>query len=111
MISLANQLTRRGDPTDELRDQLVKLEIEVKSAAAQFENAKLTREVAEIAVVEYDAGIFVQDRQTLDGELRTRRKRRGKEGGSAGSCEASARRKHAFTEGLAFRDGQGLAIR
>jgi len=68
MVSLANQLTRRGEPTGDLEDQLLSLEIGVKSAAADFENAKLTREVAEIAVVEYEEGIFLQDKQTLEGE-------------------------------------------
>jgi len=68
MINLANQLTRREDPTGDLEDQLLSLEISVKSAEAEFENAKLTREVAEIAVIEYDEGIFLQHKQTLEGE-------------------------------------------
>ena len=37
-----------------LRDQLDNQKIATKSAEADFENAKLTREVAEIAVVEYE---------------------------------------------------------
>jgi len=41
-----------------LRDQLVNQRITVKSAEANFENAKLARQVAELAVVEYVEGIF-----------------------------------------------------
>jgi RND family efflux transporter MFP subunit len=53
-----------------LRDQLVNQQITTKSAAANHENAKLTREVAEIAVIEYVEGIFVQDLQTVEGEIK-----------------------------------------
>jgi HlyD family secretion protein len=53
-----------------LRDQLVNQKITTKSAEANYENAKLTREVAEIAVVEYVEGIFKQDEQTVDGEIK-----------------------------------------
>jgi multidrug efflux pump subunit AcrA (membrane-fusion protein) len=53
-----------------LRDQLVNQQITTKSASANFENAKLTREVAEIAVVEYEEGIYVQDLQTVEGEIK-----------------------------------------
>jgi HlyD family secretion protein len=41
-----------------------------KSAAANYENAKLTREVAEIAVKEYVEGIYLQDLQTVEGEIK-----------------------------------------
>ena len=41
-----------------LWDQLVNQQIATKSADANHENAKLTREIAEIAVVEYVEGIF-----------------------------------------------------
>jgi len=68
IIDLASQLKTRVDPTDELADQRVNQEISAKSAQAQFENAKLAREIAEIAVVEYNEGIFVQDRETLKRE-------------------------------------------
>ena len=34
-----------------------------------YKNAKLTREVAEIAVKEYDEGIYKQEREALDGEI------------------------------------------
>ena len=38
-------------------------------ALAKYENAKLTREVAEIAVVEYTEGIYKADLQTIDNEI------------------------------------------
>ena len=44
--------------------------ITVKSAQANFENSRLTREVAEIAIVEYEEGIFKQDQATLEGEVK-----------------------------------------
>jgi RND family efflux transporter MFP subunit len=53
-----------------LKDNLVNQKITTQSAAANHENAKLTREVAEIAVVEYEEGIYVQDVATVEGELK-----------------------------------------
>jgi HlyD family secretion protein len=53
-----------------LKDQLVNQQITTKSAEANHENAKLTREVAEIAVVEYVEGIFKQDFATVEGEIK-----------------------------------------
>jgi hypothetical protein len=38
-------------------------------AQAKYENAKLTREVAEIAVAEFTEGIFPQDLQSVDIEI------------------------------------------
>jgi len=69
IVSLASRLKNRADlTTDVLADQLDNAEITWKSREANYENAKLTREVAEIAVVEYEEGIFIQDRETLRGE-------------------------------------------
>ena len=48
-----------------LRDQLVNQRITVKSAEASYENAKLVREVAEIAVIEYAEGIYKQELKSL----------------------------------------------
>ena len=53
-----------------LNDQLVNQKITTKSAEANHENAKLTREVAEIAVIEYEEGIFKQDLATVEGEIK-----------------------------------------
>jgi HlyD family secretion protein len=43
--------------------------IALTSAKANYENAQLTREVAEIAVVEYTEGILKQDIATFEGEI------------------------------------------
>jgi hypothetical protein len=43
--------------------------IALKFANANFEKARLTREVAEIAVVEYTEGILKQDIKTVDDEI------------------------------------------
>jgi hypothetical protein len=48
----------------------IKQNITVQSAHANLENARLTREVAEIAVVEYEEGIFKQDQAIALGELK-----------------------------------------
>ncbi len=53
-----------------LKDTLVNQYITTKSASANYANATLTREVAEIAVQEYEEGIFVQDLATVDGEIK-----------------------------------------
>jgi len=53
-----------------LNDQLVNQRITTESAKANYSNATLTREVAEIAVVEYVEGIFVQDKATAEGEIK-----------------------------------------
>jgi len=52
-----------------LKDQLTSQMITTKGADASYANAKLTREVAEIAVVEYVEGVFKQDFQTAKGEI------------------------------------------
>jgi HlyD family secretion protein len=53
-----------------LRDQLTNQKISTQGAEASFQNAKLTREVAEIAVKEYEEGIFLQDEATCKGEIK-----------------------------------------
>ncbi len=53
-----------------LKDSLVNQKITTESAKANFQNATLTREVAEIAVVEYKDGIFKQDLATVEGEIK-----------------------------------------
>jgi len=53
-----------------LRDQLVNQKIATQAAQAAVENARLTREVAEIAVVEYEQGVYPSDLQTIQGELK-----------------------------------------
>ena len=53
-----------------LRDNLTNQKIATQGAEASFQNAKLTREVAEIAVKEYEEGIFLQDKATAEGEIK-----------------------------------------
>ena len=50
-----------------LKDQLVNQMITVKAAEANYENAKLAREVAEIAVIEYVDGIYKHEQDNLEG--------------------------------------------
>ena len=74
ILTLAKQAMETADTTGRsqanVRDLIINQEITAKSAAANYENAKLTREVAEIAIVEYEQGIFIQDELTADGELK-----------------------------------------
>jgi hypothetical protein len=44
-------------------------QVALAAAQANYLNAKLTREVAEIAVTEYTEGILKPDLETLDGEI------------------------------------------
>src|SRR5262249_31819481 len=48
-----------------LKDQLINQTIVKKRAEAAYQNARLTREVAESAVVEYEQGIYPGDQKTL----------------------------------------------
>ena len=52
-----------------LSDTLTNQVIATKGADASYQNAKLTREVAEIAVTEYEEGIFKQEHETARGEI------------------------------------------
>jgi RND family efflux transporter MFP subunit len=51
-----------------LKDQLINQRITTKAAEANFLNARLMREVAEVAIAEYKE-IFRQDEETLQGEI------------------------------------------
>ncbi len=53
-----------------LKDTLINQRITTKSAEANFLNAKLTREVAEIAVREYVEGVYVQELASVEGEIK-----------------------------------------
>jgi RND family efflux transporter MFP subunit len=62
---------KKGDVVAELdsaslKDQLVNQRIKFFGAQANYLNAKLTREVAEIALKEYVEGVFKQDMETLE---------------------------------------------
>jgi multidrug resistance efflux pump len=52
-----------------LKNTLINQEIATSSAEAAYQNARLTREVAEIAVKEYTEGILNQDLKTVEGEI------------------------------------------
>ena len=65
---------KKGDVVCELdsevlRNQLINQRIATMGAEASFQNAKLTREVAELAVKEYEEGVFAADRATMQGEI------------------------------------------
>jgi multidrug efflux pump subunit AcrA (membrane-fusion protein) len=76
ILSLApeGQRVRKGDLVCELesaalRDQLVNQEIAEQRAAAAYRNAKLAREVAEIAVTEYEQGVYKQEQYALKSQI------------------------------------------
>lgn len=75
IVSLVREGTRvtKGQVIGELdasalKDQLVNQEITTRSAEATYENAKLTREVAALAVDEYQKGQFSLERASAQGE-------------------------------------------
>ncbi len=77
IISILSEGTKvkKGDLVCELdsaslNDSLTNQRIATQGAEASFQNAKLTREVAEIAVKEYEEGIFLQDKATCEGEIK-----------------------------------------
>src|SRR5262249_54959311 len=54
----------------EMEPNIVAQTIKVQSADASYHNAKLSREVSEIAVKEYEEGIYLQDVATAEGQAR-----------------------------------------
>ena len=69
ILDLGTLLLGRLEPTNR-PDNAINQSITAKSAETNYENFKLTREVAEIAIVEYEEGIFKQDQSTLEGEVK-----------------------------------------
>jgi RNA polymerase sigma factor (sigma-70 family) len=63
------QLVCELDPAA-IKNRLANHKLATTSAEAAYQNARLTREVAEIAVKEYKEGIFKQDTLTILGELK-----------------------------------------
>lgn len=53
-----------------LRDSLNNQKITTQGAEAAYQQSKLTREVAEIAVKEYEEGIYTQEKATINGEIK-----------------------------------------
>jgi hypothetical protein len=59
-----------ADKRPSIDDDAINQRITTQSAEFDHENAKLTHEVAEIAVVEYEQGIFKQDEAIVIGEIK-----------------------------------------
>jgi hypothetical protein len=70
LIALAGQVLDAADSTARLRDQAIRLPFDVKRAESEYLNAKLAREVAEIAFKEYTEATSVVEKATRDGELK-----------------------------------------
>ncbi len=76
LTAICNEVVRLGSLINKDRDVAQKMQnaflnqrIKVASTEANYENAKLAREIAEIGVAEYEEGIYKQDLATLEGEL------------------------------------------
>ncbi len=54
----------------DMETDIMSQNIKVQTADAAYQNAKLTREVNEIAVKEYEEGIYLQNLATAEGEVR-----------------------------------------
>ncbi len=53
-----------------LEDQLTNQQITTESAFSNYTQAKLTREVAEQAIEEYEQGVYLQERQQIEGDVK-----------------------------------------
>ncbi len=74
MILPEGTSVKKGDIVAELdssalQDNLKNQRIATLGAEAAYQNAKLTREVAEIAVTEYIEGVYKQEHETAQGEI------------------------------------------
>lgn len=69
LIALARQVLDEPDSPQSLADQLVGTRIMVAKAESDYLNARLDREVKEIAIREYTEGVFIQDRTAVEGEV------------------------------------------
>lgn len=54
-----------------LRDQLVNLNLTTMVAASNYERAKIDRELAELVVVEYVEGLYIQELQEIEMQVKT----------------------------------------
>jgi hypothetical protein len=65
-------LVKKGElDSSGVKDQLINQTVVRKRAEAAYQDARLAREVAEIAVVEHDQGIYPQDPKTLRDQIAT----------------------------------------
>ena len=65
VLELSRKL-KRPDPEGDILAQAVS----IQAAGAAYQNAKLSREICEIAVKEYEEGIYPQDLATAEGAIR-----------------------------------------
>jgi hypothetical protein len=70
LIILGMRVLDERDSLQSLKDQILDARVRVQGAETNYRNAKLAREIAEIALTEYTEGIFVQDLATVEGEIR-----------------------------------------
>ncbi len=70
LASLARRLVEQADGSLNLRDEFIELRIRARSAEAEYLNAKLAREIAEIAIREYSAGVYDQQMAKIEGTIR-----------------------------------------
>jgi hypothetical protein len=101
-IVLARQVLAEPVAPGRLEDQIVSMRISVKSAEANYQHAKLTREVAELAVKEDREGVSVGQREGAEAELRAAKQ--GLERAQRETAEARVRlaRIKALTDNSAF---------
>lgn len=92
LIALAKPALDVPNRGGRLRDRLSNLQIEVRSAEANYLNAKLAREVAEIAVTEYREGVFVQDQAKVEADIRRAERDLGRAGDMADFADMVAAR-------------------
>ena len=64
------RLPARGRDAHSSRARWRAQQIAARKAEAEYNNARLAREIAEIAVLEYEEGIVFQDIATVDGEIK-----------------------------------------
>jgi hypothetical protein len=77
IVLITDQALPPREPSGQQQiDSVIEQRIAVKYAESNFENAKLSREVAEIAIVEYVEGIFPQDAVLAETELHMAKNRR-----------------------------------
>ena len=69
LSDLATHVPEEPGPNPDGRDVVINLRMTAKSAEASYLNAKLNREVAEIAVSEYRDGTYLQELLTIEGEI------------------------------------------
>ena len=70
IAALGSSVIAEIDDQSRAAKEAMNLETGVQSAESQYMQAKLEREVAEIAILEYEQGIYVQDEATARGEIK-----------------------------------------